>query len=153
MCDRKCFTNGVLSGVVAGIVFAFFLLLGGMSETLGGIIGMPSKLGGMMVHFIISIIAGLVFAFVFGWLIHSWFTAIFWGLLFGIGMWIIGPMTLLPTLSAGDTLFVKWNLAGLQSNIQPLIGHLVYGLVLGLVYCFLKKGKLHKLKVPRKHKD
>ncbi|CDZ77481.1 hypothetical protein BN59_01764 [Legionella massiliensis] len=149
MCDSKCISNGIVAGVVAGIIFAFFLLLGGMTEVIGGIIGMPSKIAGMFVHFIVSIVAGVVFATALGWLVRSWVSAILVGLLFGIAMWIIGPMTLLPSLSAGEPLFAKWNSAGLHANIHPLIGHLIYGLVLGLAYCFLKKGKLHKLKKPK----
>ncbi|KTD29889.1 MULTISPECIES: hypothetical protein [Legionella] len=149
MYDKKGISNGIVAGVVAGIVFAFFLILGGMTETLGSLIGWPTKLGGLIVHFIVSIIAGIAFALILGWLIHSWWSAAFLGLLFGVAMWIAGPMTLLPSIAAGAPLFSKWNFAGIQANIPPLIGHLVYGLVLGLGYCFLKKGKLHKLKKPK----
>lgn len=150
MCDSKCISNGIVAGVVAGIVFAFFILLGGMSERLGILIGMPTILGGMLVHFIVSILAGVAFAFILGWLIHSWRSAIVLGLLFGIGMWIAGPMTILPSLTSGASLFSNWNLPSIQANIPPLIGHLVYGFVLGLSYFFLKTGKLHKLKKPKK---
>lgn len=149
MCDVKCISNGIVAGVIAGIVFAFILLLGGMTEAIGSIIGMPSKITGMFIHFIASIVAGVVFAAALGWLVRSWGSAIVIGLLFGIVIWILGPMTLLPTLSGGEPLFAKWSSAGFHANIHPLIGHLAYGLILGLAYCFLKKGKLHKLKKPK----
>ncbi|KTD38644.1 hypothetical protein Lnau_0454 [Legionella nautarum] len=143
MCEAKCISNGIVAGVVAGVVCAFFLIL---MDTL---IHLPTKMGGLMIHFIVSIIAGVIFALILGWLIHSWWAASFLGLLFGILLWIAGPMTLLPSLTAGAPLFSQWNYAGIQANIPLLISYLLYGLVLGLSYCFLKKGKLHKLKKPK----
>src|ERR1700733_12612249 len=92
--------HGIIAGVVAGIFFAFFLLMGGMIETLGAIINMPTILGGLIVHGVVSIVSGIVFALILGSLINSWIAAIVWGLLFGIAMWIGGPLTLLPYLSS-----------------------------------------------------
>ena len=149
MCDGKCLSNGIVAGAVAGIVFAFFLILSGMSTRLGSLIHTSTEPGGLLVHFIISIITGVIFAFILGWLIHSWWSSIFLGLLFGIAIWIIGPLTLLPSLTAGAPLFSQWSYSGIQANSYLLIGQLVYGLALGLSYCFLKKGKLHKLKKSR----
>lgn len=146
MYDPKCITNGMVSGVVAGIIFAFYLILGGEAETLGSLIGIPFKLGAMLVYFIASIIGGVIFALVLGSLIRSWSLAIFLGLVFGIALWILGPMTFLPSLNKGAPLLANWSKAGLEANSYSLIGHLLFGLVLGLSYCFLKKGKLHKLK-------
>ncbi|KTC87579.1 MULTISPECIES: hypothetical protein [Legionella] len=143
MCDSRCISNGIVAGVVAGIVFTFFLIL------MDNLTHLPTKIGGLMIHFIVSIIAGVIFAFILGWLIHSWWSASFLGLLFGSLLWIAGPMTLLPSLTTGTALFSQWNFAGIQANTPLLIGHLIYGLVLGLSYYFLKKGKLHKLKKPR----
>ncbi len=146
MCTGKCMSQGIIAGLFAGIIFSFFLILGGMTASVGNIIGMPNELGAMIIHLIISMLAGLVFVLLFNRLIHSWTLACLLGILFGLGMWIIGPMTLLPTLSAGDVLFSHWNQVGFQASKHLLIGHLVYGLALGLAYYFLKKGKLHKLK-------
>ncbi len=131
--------NGVIAGIIAGIVFTFFLVMSGMLETLGGIIDMPSKLGGLIVHAVMSIGSGIAFALILGWFIQSWISAVFWGLLFGLGMWIAGPMTLLPFLSSGVPLFIHWTIEGIKQNIPPLVGHLVYGLVLGVVYFALKR--------------
>ncbi|KTC76036.1 hypothetical protein Lbir_0105 [Legionella birminghamensis] len=138
MFSMKTVLHGIIAGIIAGIVFSFFLLMGGMTETLGAIIGMPTITGGLIVHTIVSIISGIVFAIVFGYFIHSWGTAIILGLLFGFGMWIAGPMTLLPYMAAGAPLFSKWNLVDLKANIPPLVGHLVYGLLLGIVFYTLR---------------
>ncbi|KTD50373.1 hypothetical protein Lqui_1698 [Legionella quinlivanii] len=138
MFSMKNVLHGIIAGIIAGIVFSFFLLMGGMVETLGAIIRMPTLTGGLLVHAIVSIITGIVFAVVFGYFIHSWGLAILLGLLFGLGMWIAGPMTLLPYMAAGTPLFSKWNLVDLKANIPPLVGHLVYGFLLGVVYYTLR---------------
>ncbi|KTD64537.1 hypothetical protein [Legionella spiritensis] len=135
----RCLWQGAISGIIAGIVFAFFLYMGGMLETLGSMINMPTKTGGFLVHAIVSIVSGIAFVLIFGWLIHSWAWAIIMGLLFGFGMWVAGPMTFLPYFSAGEPLFSKWNIAAIQQNIPPLVGHLVYGFVLGVVYYAFKR--------------
>lgn len=143
MSEAKCISNGIVAGVVAGIVSTFFLIL------VSNLTQLPTTIGVLMIHFIVSLIAGVIFALILGWLIHSWWAASFLGLLFGILFWIAGPMTLLPSLTAGLPLFSQWNFVGIQANTPLLIGHLLYGLVLGLSYYFLKKGKLHKLKKPK----
>ena len=149
MFDKKCISNGIVSGVIAGIVLAFFIILGDMIETLGNLIHLPTKLGGMFVHFILSIIAGLIFALLLGKLVRSWWSATIIGLLFGLAVWLIVPMTLFSASLTKGSFFSKWNLAGIEENLPILIGLIVYGLALGLSYCFLKKGKLHKLKKPK----
>ncbi|CEK10536.1 hypothetical protein [Legionella hackeliae] len=139
MCKSRCIIHGVIAGIIAGIVFAIFLFMGGMFETLGAMINMPTKLGGLVVHAGVSIIAGIAFAIILGWLIHSWTAAIIWGLLFGFGMWLAGPMTLLPYFVANTPLFSKWTLVDVKANIPPLVGHLIYGFVLGVVFYALKR--------------
>lgn len=132
--------QGAIAGIIAGIVFAFFLAHAGMLETLGKIINMPTVTGGLFVHTIVSIGSGIGFALVLGWLINSWLVALVLGVLFGFAMWVGGPMTLLPVLSSGDPLFAKWTIEGIKQNIPALVGHIVYGAVLGISY-FILKGK------------
>lgn len=150
MIDDKWVSNGIVAGIVAGIFFAFFVILDNISKNLGALIGMPTRLEGLFILLIVTLIAGIVFSFIFGSLIHTWTAAISWGLFFGLVMWILGPMTLLPTLANGKPLFSQWSHEGLHENFSILIGHLIYGLVLGLSYCFLKKGKLHQLRKPKR---
>ncbi|RMX18675.1 hypothetical protein EAS68_07620 [Legionella jordanis] len=139
MCNMKCITNGLVAGIVAGVFFAVFLFKAGMLTTLGSIIHMPTLTGGLIVHAIVSLISGVLFALILGWLIHSWLAAIVLGLLVGLLMWLIGPMTLLPYLATGAPLFSKWSLVSMQNNIPPLIGHLVYGLILAVTFYALNK--------------
>ncbi|HAU0840117.1 TPA: hypothetical protein JBI94_05730 [Legionella pneumophila] len=135
----RCISHGAIAGIIAGIVFTFFLVMGGMLETLGSMINMPTKGGGLLVHAVMSIGSGIAFALVLDWLMHSWVSAILLGLLFGFAMWVGGPMTVLPHFASGVPLFAKWTMEGFKQNIPPLVGHLVYGLILGVTYYAFKR--------------
>lgn len=123
--------QGAVAGIIAGFVFTFFLVHAGMLDTLGSIINLPNREDGLIVHAIVSIGGGIGFALVLGWLINSWASAVIIGLLFGFALWIGGPMTLLPTLSSGAPIFAKWTGEGIKQNIPALVGHIVFGVVLG----------------------
>ncbi|MFA5959399.1 MAG: hypothetical protein WC785_02690 [Tatlockia sp.] len=146
MLEPKTVSNGIVAGVFSGVVLAFFILLGGMTETLGSLINMPNKLGGLLVHFLISIVAGVVFALSLGRPLHSFGYAFAAGLVFGLLMWLIGPLTLFAPITNHASFTALWNMTGVQSTLHSLFGYLLYGVSLGLSYGFLKKGKLHKLK-------
>lgn len=152
MCSGKCMSNGIVAGLVAGIVFAFFLLLSGFGENVDSILGLFGPLETLLLHFLSSILAGILFAALLDHFLDTWTGAIISGLGFGLTLWLIGPLTLVPTLIDAKALFSQWTMTGIAANLQALVGHLLFGLVLGLGYCFLKKGKLHTLKVPERHK-
>ncbi|WP_232220379.1 hypothetical protein [Legionella tunisiensis] len=78
------------------VLCLLFLVMGGMLETLGSMINMPTKAGGFLVHAIMSIGSGVVFALILDWLLQSWSLAVILGLLFGFAMWVAGPMTNSP---------------------------------------------------------
>ncbi|MCC5015235.1 MULTISPECIES: hypothetical protein [unclassified Legionella] len=138
MSNPRSISNGILAGLVAGLFFAFFLLMNGMTEDLGSIIGMPTRLGGFFVHLCISLIAGIAFVLLLDRLINSWLSATLWGSVFGISMWVLGPMTLQPYLSTDIPLLAQWSISGFDNNKLSLVGHLIYGLVLGPIYYVLK---------------
>lgn len=129
---------GITAGLVAGLVFTSFFLMSGMAEAVGSMIGLPNKLGGLIAHTLISIAGGVIFALLLGQLIHSWTTSIIWGILFGVALWLIGPMTLLPYILTNTPIFSKWTLIDLQANIPMFIGHVIYGAVLGIIFYALE---------------
>ncbi len=59
------------------------------------------------------------------------------GLAYGGAWWILGPLTLMPLLM-GMGFGVNWNAAAAAGMLPSLVGHLMYGGVLGLVYAWLR---------------
>ena len=61
-------------------------------------------------------------------------------LAYGGAWWFLGPLTLMP-LTMGMGLGVNWNAAAASQMLPSLMGHLIYGALLGLTYgWFLKSG-------------
>ena len=53
----------------------------------------------------------------------------FWGLVYGVFWWYLGPLTLTP-LVEGDNL--SWDVSSAQAGFPLLVGHVLYGAATGL---------------------
>jgi len=124
--------SGVFAGVIAALVFGV-LMMAMMPATIGKIAalyGASSTVSGFVIHLIHGgLIGGL-----FGLFAHqglSRLAASSYGLLYGSLWWVLGPVLIMPTwLGAGPRLSGE----GLQAALPSLPGHLVFGLVLGLLF-------------------
>ena len=59
------------------------------------------------------------------------------GLAYGFSWWILGPLTLMPFLT-GMGLGVNWNVTAAGQALPSLVGHLIFGGVLGVTYHWLQ---------------
>ena len=55
------------------------------------------------------------------------------GLGYGAAWWVLGPLTFMPWIMGMD-LAANWTAADVRASLPSLMGHLVFGLVLGIVY-------------------
>jgi len=55
------------------------------------------------------------------------------GLLYGAVWWLLGPLTLMP-LFLGMGVGVNWNAAAVAAMLPSLMGHMIYGAILGITY-------------------
>jgi hypothetical protein len=113
-----------------------------MPAVLGSMFGAPgSKLLGLVMHFMMGTIFGLVYAVLFTAITGP--SIILLGVLFGVIHWlVVGLMTgLTPMFHAGIRSgkvlapgIYMTNLGGILGFVGGLMGHIVFGLVVGLVY-------------------
>jgi uncharacterized membrane protein YagU involved in acid resistance len=61
---------------------------------------------------------------------------LFWGLIYGLLWWVIGPLTLVPLVRGSG---LSWDLATAQHNIPSLIGHLLLGATIGLALALFRR--------------
>ena len=128
---------GASGGYAGGVVFGLMMAQMGMLPMIGQMVGHPSAAAGFLVHLVISASIGASFAVLFHSLIHSKTTGLSYGLTYGAAWWFLGPLTLMP-LFMGMGLGVNWNAAAATQMLPSLVGHLVYGAVLGLTYTTLR---------------
>lgn len=134
----KRIKNGITGGLIGGSVFGVMMGMMGMLPMIGKMVGQPSAGIGFFVHLIISATIGIGYSFTFGrcaTVMKKGFGA---GLIYGGIWWLLGPLTLMP-LFMGMGLGVNWNLAAATKMMPSLMGHLIYGVILGIVYVLLQR--------------
>jgi uncharacterized membrane protein YagU involved in acid resistance len=140
--NTKRIIHGVYGGLLGGLAFGAMMAGMGVLPMIGKMVGQPSNEVGFLVHMANSAIIGAGFAVVF----HRFSTRISGGLrnglLYGGVWWLLGPLTLMP-LFLGMGLGVNWNAAAAAKMFPSLIGHLMYGAILGTVYSWLQARALY----------
>ena len=126
---------GALAGLVGGAVFGLMMSMMGMLPMVGMLVGSESAVVGFIVHMAISAFIGAVYGGAAGRLPKTTGVAIGAGAANGIVWWVLGALIMMPLmLGMGEMVFV---IGGDQW--MSLIGHLIFGVVTGLVFLALSK--------------
>jgi len=126
------YKNSVLASLAGGVVLGIIMSFIGGMEAVAGLVGGTSVLVGWIVHLVISVLLGLGFGYTLARRVTTGRMGALWaGLLYGFVWYILGPLTLMP-LFLGQG--IQWSGAAISGSYTSLIGHLVYGLVLGWTY-------------------
>ncbi len=128
---------GAYGGVAGGLLFGAMMGMMGMLPMIGSMVGQPTAAAGFAVHMANSVIIGVGFAIVLGRFVSGTPSGVGIGLAYGGVWWILGPLTLMPLLM-GMGFGVNWNAAAAAAMLPSLVGHLMYGGILGLVYTWLR---------------
>ena len=136
MSNRKL-KFGAYGGVAGGLIFGMMMGKMGMLPMIGSMVGQPTAAAGFAVHMANSIFIGVGFAIVLDRLVSGTRSGMELGLAYGGAWWILGPLTLMPLLM-GMGFGVNWNATAAAAMFPSLVGHLVYGGVLGQVYTRLR---------------
>ncbi len=126
---------GAYGGFAGGLIFGAMMGFMGMLPMIGSMVGQPTAAAGFVVHMANSVVIGVGFAILLGRFVSGPRSGVGVGLAYGGAWWILGPLTLMPLLM-GMGLGVNWNAAAAAAMLPSLVGHLVYGGVLGLVYAW-----------------
>ncbi|MBI2087746.1 MAG: hypothetical protein HYT78_03270 [Deltaproteobacteria bacterium] len=122
---------GGVAGLVGGLAFGAWMERVGIFPLIAGLVRSESADVGRTLHFIISVVIGASYGVLFRGDIQGIGSSIAWGLAYGFTWWVLGPLTIMPLwLGLG----VQWSLAAGQAAFPSLVGHLIYGTLLGLVY-------------------
>jgi uncharacterized membrane protein YagU involved in acid resistance len=126
--------RGVIAGLIGGLAFGSIMAFIGMLPMVGMLIRQNNALIGFGVHMVISAVIGAVIGAGFGRLIavqaiNRPAITLTVGALYGLFWWFLGAMLLMPLLlGMPEQIFVVG-----QMQIESLVGHLIYGVVVGIV--------------------
>ncbi|WP_253905840.1 hypothetical protein [Arthrobacter sp. H5] len=119
---------GALGGLAGGIVFGFLMAMMGMLGMIASLVGSSSAIAGFLVHLVISVLIGLTLTIPgAGLLKRGLIISAVVGLVYGMLWWVLGPLLIMPTMMGMPIFSLD---AGSGAS---LMGHAVYGLILGLV--------------------
>lgn len=125
---------GGFAGVVGGWAFGKWMAQQGMLPLVAGLVGSDASEVGLVLHFLIAVTIGVSYGLLFQRDARGYGSSLVWGLAYGFLWWLVGALTLFPLLR-GDP--VVWTAAEAGAQFGSLMGHVVYGLLLGLVYSAL----------------
>ncbi len=128
---------GAYGGFAGGLLFGAMMGMMGMLPMIGSMVGQPTAGVGFVLHMVNSVIIGAGFAVVLGRFVSGTSSGVGLGLAYGGVWWILGPLTLMP-LFMGMGFGVNWSAAAAVAMLPSLVGHLMFGGVLGLVYTWLR---------------
>ncbi len=125
--------HGIAGGLAGGVAFGIMMQALGMIGMIAMIVGSESIAVAWAVHLAISTLFGAVYGALAAPRVAGWAPGLLTGLAYGALLWVLGPLLLMPA-QMGMPLFTVDTMA-----VQSLVGHLVFGLVLGGVVVALAR--------------
>ena len=147
---RSDVSNGIVSGLVGGIVVGIMMQMMNAPTPGGGQMPMMSMVAkvvrsdslavGWLYHLVNSAVIGAIFGWLVGGRAQKFGAGLGWGALYGLAWWILGGLILMP-LFLGMPPFAPVQMVSMRPvAMGSLIGHLIYGMILGGCFALLKQG-------------
>lgn len=119
---------GLIGGVAGGIMFGVLMAMMGMLPTIASMVGSNSPVVGFLIHIAMSIMIGLGLTVIFGnLLLTSYPRGIIVGMGYGAIWWVLGPLMGMPMMFGMPLFTID------ATALFSLMGHLIYGAILGAV--------------------
>lgn len=146
---RSRIGSAVIAGLIAGIPFGIMMQVmqaptpEGVSMPMMAMVAQILRSDSIAVGWVYHLFNSAVIGGLFGWLLGARVRGVGgglgWGALYGVAWWVLGGLVLMPLL-LGMPAFASLTMASMRPvAIGSLMGHLLYGLVLGGLF-----GALHR---------
>jgi uncharacterized membrane protein YagU involved in acid resistance len=127
--------RGAVAGLVGGLLFTIIMVRMDQLPTVARLVGSSSPWTGFSVHLIIAEIIGASYGLLFARQSYDIGSGLGWGVSYGFFWWTLGPLTLEPILLGVGP---RWTAATAAGLLPGLVGHLLYGAGLGVVFHLLE---------------
>ncbi len=154
---RSRVAAGVAAGLIAGVVFGAMMQMMTaptpdgrvpMMAMVAMVVRSNSIVAGWLYHLFNSAVIGAIFGWILGPRAESLGAGLGWGAVYGLVWWVLGGLILMPVL-LGMPAFAPLAMADMRPvAMGSLVGHLVYGLVLGGGYARLRRSGSNLRTVP-----
>lgn len=132
----RAIVAGGLAGSAGGWAFGKWMEQVNFFPLIAGLVSSGSRDVGMALHFAIAVVIGASFGLLFQRDVRGYGSSLGWGLAYGMFWWFLGPLTLLPALQGRP---VDWSAARATALFGSLIGHVIYGLLVGIIYGLINR--------------
>ncbi|MBW3665596.1 MAG: hypothetical protein KY469_21075 [Actinobacteria bacterium] len=126
--DTQRISASTIAGIVGGLAFGALLHTQGMIGMIAGLVGGEGPALGWVVHLVISAIIGAGFGLTLARAVSGWGSGLGSGVVYGAIWWVLGPLLIMPIWMGMPTFQIN------EQAVTSLIGHLLFGFVLGAVY-------------------
>ena len=128
----RAIVAGGFAGALAGFVFGQWVSSGNYFPLLAGYAAeLESRRATLALHFAVALLIGSTFGVLFQKDVRGYGSSMSWGLAFGIFCWFLGPLTLWPVAAHQP---LDWSAEEGSNLFGALVGHILYGLMLGVTY-------------------
>ena len=132
----RAIIGGGLAGLIGGWAFGHWMAQVNFFLTIASLVGSSSREVGVVLHYMIAFAIGASFGLLFQRDVRGAGSSLGWGMAYGLLWWFLGPLTLLPLLR-GDA--PDWSATRGSELFGSMIGHVIYGMLIGLVYALLDR--------------
>lgn len=147
---RSDIKSGLIAGLVGGVVFGIMMQMMNAPTPEGGqmpmmtmvamVVRSDSPFVGWLYHLFNSAVIGAIFGWLLGRRSQGLVAGLGWGAVYGFVWWILGALILMPVF-LGMPPFAPVQMEPMRPvAMGSLIGHLIYGIILGGGFVMLKQG-------------
>ena len=133
----RAIVTGGFAGVVGGAIFSSWVATGDYFPLLAGYGTLPlSRSTLILLHFGVAVLIGISFGFLFQRDVRGYGSCMGWGMCYAIFWWFLAHLTLLPWIAGGK---LDWSAGHAAAVFGSLVGHILYGLIVGIAYATFDK--------------
>jgi len=133
----RAIVAGGFAGTLGGLIFGRWVSSGDYFPLLAGYGTLTFSRGTIiLLHFGIALLIGITFGLLFQRDVRGYGSCMGWGLGYAMFWWFLGQLTLLP-LAAHKP--IDWSADQASFVFGSLVGHILYGLILGVTYATLDR--------------
>lgn len=133
----RAIVAGGFAGTLGGLIFGRWVSSGDYFPLLAGYgqLSVP-RTAIIVLHFGVALLIGVTFGLLFQRDVRGYGSCMGWGMGYAIFWWFLGQLTLLP-LASGKP--IDWSADQGSAVFGSLVGHILYGLILGVTYATLDR--------------